>query len=517
MNKNNCPSQAQIINLINSKKNDSNADLFDHIKSCSSCRQIYKEKTDLIKEKIISNQTFGKYKVIASIGKGGMGEVFKCYDPSLDRHVAIKVIKEEFSSNPKFMKKFITEAKLLAQLNHSNVIQIYDNDIQDNKAYLVMEYVDGDSLSNISFNNDVDFSQRIHLFKQILNGIKAAHKLDIVHRDIKPSNIMITNNNESKVLDFGISRSINNDQTQTYEGALIGTVAYMSPEIAKGEQASIQSDIYALGIVLYKLLTNSVPFESDTPLQTIELIKSSNVTIPPNLESNIPAYLKNIILKMCERDMNKRYITINEVLIDFLNENTINRNAQISNIKSIQSTITDHGIDENNIQDVINQAAQIQEEINQNLSETAIIDIADEMQISKEAVLKAIHKNKSFTNQGNNELLKIDLIYAIIFTILTCGLYNLYWNYKQMETCNILLGRKDFSWAIWFFGTLLSCGLYHIYYQFQMGAAIMEIQEKRKKNVFEYLSFISLIVTLFGGSVVIDIIHQLEINKILED
>ncbi len=515
MNRNNCPDKNQILDLIDSEINESNAELFDHIKVCYSCRSIYKEKTDSKVKSKISNQYFGKYKVISSIGKGGMGEVFKCYDAVLERHVAIKVIKEELSQNSKFLKKFNTEAKLLAQLNHTNVIQIFDNDTQGGKAYLVMEYVDGSPLSTLSFDKDEDFSQRIHIFKQILNGIKAAHKIDIVHRDIKPANIMVNNNNEAKVLDFGISRSINSDQTQTYEGSVIGTVAYMSPEIAKGEQASIQSDIYALGIVLYKLLTDKVPFNSDTPLQTIELIKSNNVVIPKNLKSDIPKYLRNIILRMCERSINKRYSSINEVLLDFMEEPKNDKKTKISNIKSIKTTILDHGVDKNNIQHVINQAAMYQEEMNQNLSETEIVDIADEMKISKEAVLKAINKNKPNSHKG--EALKVDLVYAIIFTIITCGIYNLYWNYKQMKTCNFLLGRNEFSWAVWFFGSLLSCGLYHIYYQYQMGSAIMEIQEDKSKTVFEHLNIIGLFATICGGSIVVDIIHQLEINKILED
>jgi serine/threonine protein kinase len=245
-----------------------------------------------------------------------MGKVYKAYDETLERNVAIKVIKDDLSHNEVFKKRFLFEAKTIAKLNHPNIVRIYQCNDEDEQLYLVMEYIDGIVLSNYPFVKTSGFATHLNIFRQVLKGLKCAHDAGIIHRDIKTPNIMIGSDGLARLLDFGIARSEIEDQEFTMTGDLLGTVSYMSPEVTIGEKASIHSDLYSMGIVLYEIITGQVPFKSSTPLNTLHQIKTEPIPDIRSLTSGISPRLYFFIEKLCHKKNYKRFQNCAEALTE---------------------------------------------------------------------------------------------------------------------------------------------------------------------------------------------------------
>ena len=220
----------------------------------------------------------GTYKIIAKIGEGGMGAVYKGIDEMLDREVAIKVLRPELVSQPNVVNRFLAEAKTLAKLNHTNIATVYNFIHQDDHYFMVMEFVSGETFDNmIRRNGPIEYGAAVRMFCYALEGLEHAHSLDIIHRDIKPANLMLTDTGIVKVMDFGIARVLGSAR-MTKQGNIIGTIEYMSPEQIRGEETDARSDIYSAGILLYEMLTGRVPFESKSEY---ELMKSQIEEPPP--------------------------------------------------------------------------------------------------------------------------------------------------------------------------------------------------------------------------------------------
>lgn len=262
-------------------------------------------------------QTISHYKIVAKLGEGGMGIVYKAQDIKLDRPVAIKFLPPHLSASQENKARFMQEAKSTAALNHPNILNVYEIDEQDDRMFFVMEYVDGMTLKQFitSFKSGtgIPVNQAIDWTSQIASGLKAAHEKEIVHRDIKPENIMITKENTLKIMDFGIAK-LKSSSGLTKTGSSLGTLSYMSPEQAQGEAADLRSDIWSLGVVLYELLTADLPFKSEHAAGLLYLIVNEEPPVPSLMDRKIPHQMDTLIKKMLAKERTQRYRTMDEVL-----------------------------------------------------------------------------------------------------------------------------------------------------------------------------------------------------------
>ncbi len=258
-----------------------------------------------------------RYEILEEVGLGGMATVYKAKCNLLNRFVAVKVLKNEFSKDAEFVKRFRAEAQSAASLTHPNIVSVYDVGEENGTNYIVMEYLEGDTLKDfIDKNGKLSNEQTLKFASQIASALEAAHSAKIIHRDIKPQNIVLVNNNTiAKVTDFGIAKMSSKD-TITSASSTIGSVHYFSPEHAKGCYTDEKSDIYSLGVVMYEMATGVLPFNADSPvtvaLKQIQQIPESPKEVVPAI-SNM---LNNIIMKCLEKNSIDRYQTATELLDD---------------------------------------------------------------------------------------------------------------------------------------------------------------------------------------------------------
>ena len=258
------------------------------------------------------DRKIASYRIVEKLGEGGMGVVYKAVDESLDRTVAIKALSPELSRDTELVARFRTEAKAQAHLNHTNIATLYSFLAQEDDCFMVMEFVEGESFDQmIRRRGPIPYEEAIPLFKQALLGVGFAHRVGIIHRDIKPGNMMVNRSGIVKVMDFGIAKVIGGRRL-TRTGTQMGTVYYMSPEQIRGAVVDIRSDIYALGVMLYEMLTGHLPFEGETDFQ----IMSDHVNTPPPSPSRFYPYLpkgvENAVLKALEKDPNGRFQSVEE-------------------------------------------------------------------------------------------------------------------------------------------------------------------------------------------------------------
>lgn len=259
--------------------------------------------------------TAGGNPVRRLIDTGGMGKVWQAEDTVLDRAVAIKVIRPDLRHDPKFADSFLSEAKNVARLDHPNIVKVYSAGKHEGDLYLVMEFVDGVTLRQINYPNPKALCT---VFRQLLVAIRYAHRQGIIHRDIKSSNVMVSAEGNAKILDFGISRNESSDLKHTMTGAVIGTIPYLSPELATGSgRSSVQSDIYALGVVLYELATGSNPYEGQSPLQMLEKVKNEPLRTDGAELASFSTAFRSFLQRMVAHDLSERYENLDEALRDF--------------------------------------------------------------------------------------------------------------------------------------------------------------------------------------------------------
>ncbi len=260
-----------------------------------------------------------RYEILEELGKGGMGEVYKVNDKKLDEEMALKVLKPEIAANKEMIERFKNELKYARKIAHRNVCKMYDLNEEEETPYITMEYVKGEDLkSYIRKEERIKEEEAIVLAKQVCGGLVEAHRLGVVHRDLKPQNIMIDKDGDIKVMDFGIARSVEAAGV-TQSGVIIGTPDYMSPEQAEGEEADQRSDIYALGVILYEMVTGSVPFKGDTALSVVLKHKAQLPQDPKTLIPDISDNLSRLILICMEKERERRYQTAEALLDDLHN------------------------------------------------------------------------------------------------------------------------------------------------------------------------------------------------------
>ncbi len=265
-----------------------------------------------IEGRIIGN----RYEIIEKAGSGGMATVYKARDTILNRYVAVKVLRDEFTTDEEFIKRFNTEAQSAARLTHPNIVSVFDVGQEYNIYYIVMELIQGKTLKQIiSEEGALPWKWTVNIAIQICSALEMAHKNGIVHRDIKPHNIIITEDGIAKVTDFGIAKAVSNS-TITAFGTTLGSVHYFSPEHARGGYTDAKSDLYSLGIVMYEMITGKVPFDADTPV-SVALKHMQEEPIPPiKLNSNIPVAVNDIILKAMKKDTSERYASATAMMKD---------------------------------------------------------------------------------------------------------------------------------------------------------------------------------------------------------
>ena len=257
----------------------------------------------------------GRYELIEKIGEGGMAVVYKAKDRLLNRYVAIKILRPEFTQDEQFLDSFKRESQAAAGLQHPNIVSIYDVGRTGNINFIVMELVDGRPLSDfIKENGHLDYKTTIDIAKQVASALAIAHKHQIIHRDVKPHNIMITSDGVAKLTDFGIARAVSKATMVADTSKIIGSVHYFSPEQARGAYVDERSDIYSLGIVMFEMLTGRVPFDGETPVEVALKHINEDVPSPAKLVPGIPPALDKVVLKATDKYQTERYKSADEML-----------------------------------------------------------------------------------------------------------------------------------------------------------------------------------------------------------
>ena len=255
-----------------------------------------------------------RYEILEPVGAGGMSDVYKAKDHVLNREVAIKVLKKEFTEDMSFVTKFRREAQSAAVLEHPNIVNIYDVGSEDGLYFIIMEYIEGITLkSYIERKERLNYKEVLSIAIQVGRGIQAAHEKGIIHRDIKPQNVIISKEGKVKVTDFGIAKAVSSN---TINAEVMGSVHYTSPEQARNGMVNCQTDIYSLGIVMYEMITGHVPYDGDTTVAIAIQHLQSDIIPPSQYVEDIPISVEKIILKCTMKSTDKRYESMEDLLLD---------------------------------------------------------------------------------------------------------------------------------------------------------------------------------------------------------
>ena len=301
-----------------------------------------------------------RYEIIKLIGEGGMANVYLAYDTILERNVAVKVLRGDLADDEKFVRRFQREALSASSLNHPNIVEMYDVGEDNGNFYIVMEYIDGKTLKQlIKKRGHLQVSEAVDILIQLTDGLKVAHDSYIIHRDIKPQNIMILEDGMVKITDFGIAMAVNAaDLTQT--NSVMGSVHYLPPEQAAGKGSTIKSDIYSLGILLYEMLSGTMPFRGETAVEiALKHIKEPMPSIR-KVNSKVPQSVENIILKCTAKNPKNRYNNVKELQDDLKSALSIDR----ENEEKIKFHYSEEDLEETKVLD------NLQEEIKEKNKES---------------------------------------------------------------------------------------------------------------------------------------------------
>jgi serine/threonine-protein kinase len=348
-----------------------------------------------------------RYLIVEKIGEGGMALVYKAKCQLLNRYVAVKILRPEFTADEDFVQKFKRESLAVASLSHSNIVGVYDVGEDDGIYYIVMEYVKGTTLKEyIKNNGPLDYREALNIAAQIATALDHAHKNGVIHRDIKSHNILLTEDMTVKVTDFGIARAATSG-TMTNTGRVIGSVYYFSPEQARGGFTDQRTDIYSLGVVLYEMLTGKLPYDADSPI-SIALKHIQDAFVEPSVvDPKIPKSVNSIVVKAMEKDMSKRYQSARNMLDD------INRV-------------------------LVNPAVTL---INDEMDESTRV-------IPMEQIDEALGQNKRRTGNNKNKKNKTIIILVTLATLIVFGIimgieYSRYGGSKKVELPDILGMNED--------------------------------------------------------------------------
>ena len=267
-------------------------------------------------DRFIGKRLDGRYEIHELIGVGGMAYVYRAYDRVEDGWVAIKILKEDFSNNSDFLRRFRNESKAIAVLSHPNIVRVFDVSFGDQIQYIVMEYIDGITLKQyIEQEGVIRWNEALHFTVQILMALEHAHEKGIIHRDVKPQNIMLLQDGTIKVADFGIARFLQSE-TQTMTDKAIGSVHYIAPEQARGDYITDKADIYSVGVMLYEMITGKLPFEADNAVSVALMQLQAKPVMPREVNPSIPRGLEQITMKAMEKNPVDRFQSAGEMLDD---------------------------------------------------------------------------------------------------------------------------------------------------------------------------------------------------------
>ncbi|NOQ40592.1 MAG: protein kinase [Anaerolineales bacterium] len=267
----------------------------------------------------IIGENVGPYRLIEKLGKGGMATVFKAYHPSLDRYVAIKALHPAFMEHPGFIDRFEREAKVVAKLDHPNIVPIYDFSEHEDRPYLVLKYVRGETLKARLEKSKLTYKESRHIFRVISSALAYAHQEGVLHRDVKPSNVLLEKGGQIYLADFGLARMTETSQTTLSGQMMMGTPHYISPEQAKGLGGlDSGTDIYSLGVMMYELLVGEVPFQADTPFSVIHDHIYSPLPLPRDMNPDLNDDIQRAILKSLAKKREDRYKKISDMMAMFL-------------------------------------------------------------------------------------------------------------------------------------------------------------------------------------------------------
>jgi serine/threonine protein kinase len=251
-------------------------------------------------------KTVGPYQILEEIGRGGMAVVYRAWQPSLQRHIALKVLPEYFRHDPDLLARFQREARAAAQLEHPNIVHIYDTGIADGLPYIAMEYLQGGSLQERLAQGTLPPAEAVGLLEQIGGALDHAHARGLIHRDVKPANILFTADGRPKVADFGIARATEGTRL-TRTGMVMGTPEYMAPEQAEGGTVDHRADLYALGVILYQMLTGQAPFHGTTPHATLHAVIYEPPPPPRQLNPSLSQAVESVILRALAKRPEERF------------------------------------------------------------------------------------------------------------------------------------------------------------------------------------------------------------------
>jgi tetratricopeptide (TPR) repeat protein len=347
-----CPPREQLAALLNDELSDADrADVTTHLDSCGSCQHLLESLRGTVefqsnetaaqgakidetieasqsmmrtaaetaaKQSLPANLNVPGYKMLDELGRGGMGVVYKAKQLSLDRLVALKMIRSAAIAGPDQLARFNTEAESLAQLQHPNIVQVFEIGRHDDMPYLSMEFVAGETLEGAIQNEWFGFSESAQLVEKLSRAMFSAHQRGVLHRDLKPANVLLAEDREPKITDFGLAKRVSSDSQLTADATVMGTPSYMPPEQAQGRITDIgpRSDVYSLGAILYELLTGRPPFRSGSPLETIQQVIQREPAAPRSLNKKVPRDLETICLKCLHKQPAQRYETAADLADD---------------------------------------------------------------------------------------------------------------------------------------------------------------------------------------------------------
>lgn len=261
----------------------------------------------------LTGRQFGQYRIVAPLGKGGMATVYKAYQPSMERYVALKILPSHYATDPSFLGRFDQEAKVIAALEHPNILPVYDYGQADGYAYLVMRYVEGGTLTAILHGQPLPLPQICSIITQVAAALDYAHARGVVHRDVKPSNVLMDQQGNCLLSDFGIARMIKTTMRFTATGSFVGTPTYASPEQCLGDELDGRSDIYSLGVMLYEMATGRPPFDAETPMAIMVMHIHDPLPLPRQVNPRLPEGVERVILKALAKKPEDRYQAASEM------------------------------------------------------------------------------------------------------------------------------------------------------------------------------------------------------------